>query len=292
MALKTKFSSLNESDRLDTQRRICEGAAVNLSGIPKPRERRKQGTTAPNAVSKAAIYLRVSTDEQADNGRSLDSQENACRAMCAARSLEVVRVFTDAGASGGSMDRPALAELRGSVAAGDVAVVVVYAIDRLSRRQADTLTLLEEFERYGAGLAAASQPFDTTTPSGRALLGVLAVFAELQRTEIRERTRVALRAKQADGLAVGRAPYGLRRDGKRYEADPATWPIVERILRESSAGASCQAIADRLNAENVPTATATRGEKRGLITNAGQWHAATIAKLRRNRYIRRVAQSD
>jgi len=83
-----------------------------------------------------------------------------------------------------------------AVAAGEVAIVVVFAVDRLSRRQADTLLLLEEFERHGAGLAAASQSFDTTSPTGRAMLGMLAVFAELQRAEIRERTRHALAAKK------------------------------------------------------------------------------------------------
>lgn len=269
---------------------------MNLSGIPEPRQRRKQGKTAPAAASKAAIYLRVSTDEQADDGHSLDSQETACRAMCAARGLDVVRVFTDPGASGGTMDREELSAMRASVAAGDVAVVIVYAVDRLSRRQADMITLLEEFERHGAGLSSASQAFDTTTPSGRAMLGILAVFAELQREEIRDRTRVALRAKKNKGEPVGRAPYGLRRAAKRaagapgrYERDPATWPIAERILRESAAGASCQDVADRLNADSVPTATATRGEQRGLVTGAGKWHAATVASIRSNEYVRALA---
>lgn len=120
------------------------------------------------------------------------------------RGLEVARAFVDAGASGGTLERPDLAELRACVAAGEVAVVVVYAVDRLSRRQADTLTLLEELEQRGADLAAASQPFDTTTPVGRAMLGMLAVFAELSRAEIRERTRVALAERSAQGVAPRR----------------------------------------------------------------------------------------
>jgi site-specific DNA recombinase len=272
---------------------------MNLTAIPEPRKRRKQGKTAPSAASKAAIYLRVSTDEQADNGNSLDSQEQACRKFCEARGLEVARMYVDPGASGGKIERKALTELRESVAAGDVAVVVVYAVDRLSRRQADMLTLLEEFERHGAGFAAASQPFDTTSPAGRAMLGVLTVFAELQREEIRERTRVALKGKQARGEPVGRAPFGLRRATKRregeagrYERDPATWPIVERILSERAAGSSCQEIADRLNADAIPTATATRKEKRGIIAGAGKWHAATVASICRNRYVLEVAKRD
>src|SRR3954452_19256051 len=116
---------------------------MNLAAIPQPRKRRRRGATAPNAEGKAALYLRVSTAEQADpglNGGSLESQEARCRALCEARGLEVVRVFIDPGQSGGTLDRPALTDLRASVAAGEVAAVVVYAVDRLSRRQADTLT--------------------------------------------------------------------------------------------------------------------------------------------------------
>jgi DNA invertase Pin-like site-specific DNA recombinase len=267
---------------------------MNLAAIPAPRARRRRGAVAPAAAGKAAVYVRVSTSEQGDpglNGGSLESQEARARALCQARGLDVARVYVDAGASGGTLERPGLAGLRAAVAAGEVAVVVVYAVDRLSRRQADTLALLEEFEQAGAGLAAASQPFDTTTPTGRAMLGMLSVFAELQRSEIRERTTVALRAKAARGEAVGRAPLGLRREGIGFAIDPATWPTVERILGERGGGASCAAIAAGLNRDGVPTATALRGERRGLVTGAGRWHAASVAKLCRNPSVRRAASS-
>lgn len=268
---------------------------MNLASIPRPRQRRRKGTTAPTAEGNAALYLRVSTDEQANpglNGGSLESQEARCRSLCEARGLDVVRVFTDAGASGGSLERDGLSELRASVAAGDVAVVVVYAVDRLSRRQADTLTLLEEFEQNGAGLAAASQPFDTTTPAGRAMLGMLAVFAELQRAEIRERTKVALAKRKANGKAVSRPAFGLRREGDGFAADPETWPTIERILSERSQQRSCQGIADGLNADKVPTPTAVRGERRGLVDGPGKWHAATVAKLCRNPAILAAAKQS
>lgn len=268
---------------------------MNLAGIPQPRQRRRKGAAAPRAVGRAAVYVRVSTDEQADpglNGGSLESQEARCRALCEARGLDVARVFIDAGASGGTLDRPGLDELRASVAAGEVAVVVVYAVDRLSRSQADTLALLRELEDHGAGLTAASQDFDTTSPTGRAMLGMLAVFAELQRAEIRERTRVALRRKAAKGEAVGRTPLGLRREGAGFTRDPDTWPTVSRILSERAAGASCQRIADGLNADAVPTATASRPAARGLVTGPGRWHAATVAKLCRNGYVLAAAGAE
>lgn len=255
---------------------------VDLSGLPEPRRRRRRGEVAPRAEGRAAIYLRVSTDEQAEdasgNGGSLSSQQERCRALCAARGLQVAEVFRDPGAGGGSLDRPGLNALRASVAGGEVAVVVVFAVDRLSRRQADTLALLEEFERHGAGLAAASQSFDTTSATGRAMLGMLAVFAELQRAEIRERTRHALAAKKRRGEAISRTPYGLRRAGKGYETDPASWPVVARILTQRAGGASCEAIAAGLNADAVSTASGT-----------GRWHAPSVSKLCRNPWVRQAA---
>lgn len=268
---------------------------MNLSRIPEPRKRRRRGATAPAAEGRAAIYVRVSTAEQVDpglNGGSLESQEARCRARCEARGLDVARVFVDAGKSGGTLDRPGLAKLRAAVAAGEVAVVVVYAVDRLSRSQADTLALLREFESHGAGLLAASQEFETESPTGKAMLGMLAVFAELQRAEIRERTKVALRAKRARGEAVSRPAFGLMRpvsdDGERgpgFERDAATWPTVARILSERAGGASCQAIADGLNRDSIPTATAARGENRALVNGPGRWHASAVARLCRNPHI-------
>lgn len=266
---------------------------MNVSAIPEPRKRRRRGSVAPSAEGKATLYVRVSTAEQADpglNGGSLESQETRCRALCEARGLEVVRVFIDAGASGGTLDRPALRDLRACVAAGEVAAVVVYAVDRLSRSQADTLALLREFEDHGAGLMAASQDFDTTSPTGRAMLGMLAVFAELQRAEIRERTKAKLRAKRVRGEAVSRPAFGLVRAGAGFERDRESWPVLERILSERSAGRSCQSIADALNTDDVPTPTATRGEARGLVTGPGKWHAATVAKLCRNPHVLAAAQ--
>jgi DNA invertase Pin-like site-specific DNA recombinase len=253
---------------------------MNLANIPAPRQRRRKGSTAPSAVGLAAVYVRVSTDEQEG---SLESQERACRAEAAKRGLDVAAVYTDEGYSGGTLDRPALVELRAAVGAGEVAVVIVFSVDRLSRRQADVLALLEEFAAAGAGIVSASQPFETTTPMGRAMIGFLSIFAELQREEIRQRTRVALQRKIAEGKPVGRTPYGVRiagdGDGKHYAANSATWPIVERILAERASGRSCQWIANGLNREGIANPSA-----RGI------WSAATVAALCRSRAVRQVAQ--
>ena len=267
------------------------GAPIALSAIPRPRQRRRKGVVSAQANGKAAIYLRVSTEEQAEDGNSLESQEARCRSLCEARGLTIVDTYADAGYSGGTLERPHLTELRKAVRAGTVGVVVVYAVDRLSRSQRDTLNLLDEFEQAGAGLSSASQPFDTTTPMGKAMIAMLAVFAELQRAEIRERTRDALKRKAARGEVVNRLPLGVRRNGTGYERCPQTWPIVARILSERAKGATCAAIAHNLNAAGIPTATALRGERRGLIAGAGKWHAATVAAICRNQLVLGLAEA-
>ena len=266
-------------------------APIALAAIPAPRQRRRKGALSAQAKGNAAIYLRVSTEEQAENGNSLQSQEGRCRALCEARGLTVLDTYLDAGYSGGTLERPDLSALRKAVKAGTIGVVVVYAVDRLSRSQRDTLNLLDEFEQAGAGLASASQPFDTTTPMGKAMIAMLAVFAELQRAEIRDRTRVALKRKARRGEAVNRLPLGVKRNGKGYECDPETWPIVARILAGRASGGTCAWIADNLNAQGIPTATGLRGERRGLVNpRGGVWHAATIAALCRNPLVLELAR--
>jgi site-specific DNA recombinase len=272
---------------------VTSVATVDLSGIPQPRKRCRKGLAAPGAVGKAAIYVRVSVDEQAEgNGGSLASQEAACRAECAKRGLEVERVYSDNGFSGGMLERPALNQVRHAVGAGRVAAVVVYAVDRLGRRQADTLTLLEEFAARGAGIASASQPFDTTNPMGRAMIGFLAIFAELQREDIRARTRVALKRKRDQGEVAGRCAFGVKIEDKRFVRDPETWPIVARILEERAAGASCQAIADRLNHDRIRTPTGHRPrskQRTGVVQGPGKWSAATVARLCRSESVKAAA---
>ncbi len=233
----------------------------------------------PSASAKtaAAVYLGVSTEEQAQdgsgNGGSLLSQEERCRA-CAARGLEVTHVFADPGASGGTLDRPGLTALRAAVAVGEVAVVVVFAVDRLYRRQVDTSSC----SRSSSATALASPPPLTTSPTGRAMLGMLAVFAELQRSEIRERTRHAPAAKKRRGEAVSRTPMACGAPAGATSRTPPPGRSVARVLSKRAAGASCEAIAAEFNADGVPTAS-----------GAGRWHPPSVSKLCRNRWIRAAA---
>ena len=133
-----------------------------------------------------ALYRRVSTDKQADEGYSLDVQLEKLQAYAQAMSnVKEVRVYTDDGYSGSSLDRPAMKQMIEDIEAGVITHVVVVKLDRLSRSQKDTLHLIEDV-MIPANVAFISimESFNTDTPFGRAMVGILSVFAQLERENI------------------------------------------------------------------------------------------------------------
>jgi DNA invertase Pin-like site-specific DNA recombinase len=200
------------------------------------RARRKAST--PGVIA----YCRVSTEEQAVSGLGLKAQEKAIRAECDRRGLAVLAVHTDAGISGKSLSgRPALTEALAALDAGDGSVLMVAKLDRLTRSVHDATGLMLTAERGGWGLVALDAPVDTTTPQGAAMAQVLAVFAELERRLIGERTKAALAVKKAQGVKLGRPQL-------------MTDHVVERILVARRSGSGWSAIARELNEAGVPTA--------------------------------------
>ena len=135
-----------------------------------------------------AIYVRVSTSEQAKSGYSVGEQVDRLKSYCKALGYKNPKVYNDAGFSGAKIDRPALSLLINDVKAKKIEKVLVYKLDRLSRSQKDTLMLIEDiFLKNGCDFVSISENFDTSTPLGRAMIGILAVFAQLEREQIKER---------------------------------------------------------------------------------------------------------
>ena len=132
-------------------------------------------------------YARVSTDNQLEN-YSIEEQTARLDAYCAAKGWTLLHTYIDGGFSGGNMDRPALQEMLRAVRANRIDAVVVYKLDRLSRSQKDTLTLIEdELLARGTDFVSINENFDTSTPFGRAMIGILSVFAQLEKDQITER---------------------------------------------------------------------------------------------------------
>jgi DNA invertase Pin-like site-specific DNA recombinase len=201
-----------------------------------------------------AAYVRVSTAEQIE-GYSLETQERAIRRLCAARGWPEPAIYAEPGASAWAEElaaRPALTRLLDDVAGGVVDVVLVHQLDRWARNVLVCLSALRDLERAGAEFVSVSENLDFTTPFGRAMLGVLAIFAQLYSDQLSQRVTRALEIKRARGLHVGGIPFGAARVDGALLVDPDRAPALARFLA-LAATESDMTVAERLNAEGVPT---------------------------------------
>ena len=165
-----------------------------------------------------AGYSRVSTSEQAEHGYSIKEQEERIKAYCQAKDWTLLRIYSDPGYSGAKTDRPGLQAMISDVNAGQIDAVLVYKLDRLSRSQKDALYLIEDvFLKSGVQFISISENFDTSTPLGRAMVGILAVFAQLEREQIKERMILGKTARAKTGKWQGgkNTPVGYALDKEK-----------------------------------------------------------------------------
>lgn len=151
-----------------------------------------------------ALYCRVSTREQAKEGYSIGEQQERLKKYCDAMGWKNFELYVDGGFSGGSVERPALKRMIRDIKNGKIEKVVVYKLDRLSRSQKDTLILIEDvFLSNGVDFVSMSENFDTGTPFGKAMVGILSVFAQLEREQIKERMMMGNEARAKEGKYCG-----------------------------------------------------------------------------------------
>lgn len=213
---------------------------------------------AEGAMIRAALYIRVSTEEQAEHGVSIAAQRERLMAYCRVQGWDVAEVYIDDGYSGKDLDRPAMQRLIADAGRRLFDLVLVYKLDRLSRRQKDVLHLLEDvFEPAGVGFRSATESFDTTSAFGKAGLGMMAVFAQLERETIIERTRMGKRQAAIQGRwKGGPVTYGYRYDPDRKQleiSEPEAGTVRDIFRWYADEGLGQQAIADRLNALGRPS---------------------------------------
>ena len=209
-------------------------------------------------ASRAGLYVRVSTEEQAKEGHSVQAQRAALRAYAESQGWDAVRWYVDEGHSGKNLQRPGMQRLIADVKAKELDVVAVWKLDRLSRRQKHVLQLLEDVfeadEPHGIGFVSITQPFDTRTAFGRAVIQMLAMFAELERATILERMRFGRQGAVESGKPIGRPNYGYKATGKnRREIIESEATVVRRIYQMYLDGLGVDSIIRKLNAEGVPS---------------------------------------
>lgn len=166
---------------------------------------------------KVALYIRVSTDSQYEEGYSVEAQQEKLEAYCKIKNYTNYECYIDGGWSGSNIDRPEMKRMITDITQGRVSAVVVYKLDRLSRSQKDTVFLLEDvFNPNNCDFISLNENFDTTSPYGKAMIGILSVFAQLERENIRERTRMGMHERVKSGLWMGGdgIPFGYDYDKK------------------------------------------------------------------------------
>lgn len=224
---------------------------------------------------RVALYPRVSTQEQAKEGYSIGEQIERLTDYCKAMRWEVYKVYTDPGYSGGNTDRPGLQAMIKDVEAGLIDKVVVYKLDRLSRSQLDTLYLIEKvFLANGTDFVSMSENFDTSTPFGRAMIGILAVFAQLEREQIKERMGMGKEARAKAGKWHGGStePIG-------YDYDKTT-----KLLNVNEYEAMQVRELYELFLRGMPLRTVERiFKEKGYRHKHGTWDPKTMRRVMRNK---------
>ena len=196
--------------------------------------------SAPPKLVRCAIYTRKSTEEGLDQAfNSLDAQREACEAYIQSQRHEgwraVSKAYDDGGFSGGSLERPALAALLDDIKAGQIGMVVVYKIDRLTRSLADFSKLIETLDAAGCSFVSVTQAFNTSSSMGRLTLNVLLSFAQFEREVTAERIRDKITASKKKGMWMGgMVPLGYDRnaddDQRRLKINPSEAKSVRFIF--------------------------------------------------------------
>lgn len=223
-------------------------------------------------MNKVALYVRVSTTSQLEEGYSIEEQKAKLESYCDIKDWHVYKVYTDGGFSGSTTERPALEQLIKDAQSKLFDTVLVYKLDRLSRSQKDTLYLIEDiFLKNNIEFVSLLENFDTSTPFGRAVIGLLSVFAQLEREQIKERMQLGKlgRAKSGKSMMWAKTSYGYN-----YNKDTGTMTVneyealaVKEIYASYLAGMSITKLRDKINEEYPKQPAWSYRTIRGILAN-------------------------
>lgn len=220
---------------------------------------------------KTAIYIRVSTEEQAKEGYSISAQKQRLKAYCIAQDWDISSMYVDEGLSAKDTNRPELERMISDIKAGKVECVLVYKLDRLTRSVLDLYQLLQLFDSFDCKFKSATEVYDTTTAIGRLFITLVAALAQWERENLAERIRFGLQEKARQGKwAVNLAPIGYEIKGDYLEVNKTEAAIVKEIFDKYLSGLGMAKIASELN-------------QRGITTKAERvWHSSKIQYILTN----------
>lgn len=218
-------------------------------------------------MTKAIGYIRVSTEGQASEGVSLDAQSAKIRAYCDLNDLELVEIICDAGKSAKNTERDGLQQCLTMLSNNEASALIVYKLDRLSRKVLDALNLISEIESYGASLHSIVEKLDTQSALGKFFVNMTAALSQLERDQVSERTIMAMAHKKELGQHCGSPAYGFEMVEKKLVKVASECQAIALIQAMKLEGATLQQIADELNAQGITT-------KRG-----NQWQPIQVSRV-------------
>ena len=230
-------------------------------------------------VGRVALCLRVSSEEQRER-QTIETQRAFLGQYCRLYELEVAEIYADDGVSGTIPlhERPEGRRLLEDAQAGKFETLLAYRLDRLGRSLLVIVDAHDRLQAAGVSLRSATEPIDTSTPSGRLIFQMLASFAEYERETIRERTRDGMHRAFRDGKYMGRVPYGYRLNGDaRLEVVAEEAAFVREIIANIAEGSTLYREAKRLNDLGLPSP----GQRyaNGVRKPGRSWSATTISNI-------------
>ena len=228
-------------------------------------------------LDQAVVYIRVSTDEQANPDKtSLTQQRERCTGYCTAQQWELVEVYEDAGVSG-SLDaeaRPALNRLMEDAKAGKFQRVIFLKIDRMARSLRKLLNTSHQLQALGVGMVSVVEQFDTSTASGQLYFNLLGAFAEFERAQINERMSDGRRGAVRQGkYLAATTPFGYSRDNGHLRRDKDQAKVVKQMFKWASEGMGLKSIVTSLNERGVEPPNSRKRK------SSWGWHSTTIHKM-------------
>lgn len=221
---------------------------------------------------KILAYARVSTDEQARDGVSLDAQEARLRAFATATDRVLAEVVVDDGKSAKTLQRPGMERILAGIRAGEIGTVVALKLDRLTRSVRDLADLLELFAKKNVALVLVSESIDTSTAIGEMLANIMCSVAQWERKATGERTAFALAHKRRNRQAYSRTPFGYRREGDALVEDPWQQEALALARRMAEARAKLREIGEALTTMGI-------APPRGGL----KWHPSSVRSILRNK---------
>ena len=233
--------------------------------MPRVDKTKKKVENPPK--ERVAIYCRVSTRNQGESGLSLENQRIRCTKYCEDHDYEIAKIYIDV-ASAKDMDRPEMDKLRASARDNEFEIMMALKLDRISRVPRDFYNLIEEMNTLDKGVIVVEDHWETTTPAGRMMAGMLIQFAAFEREIGVERTKSAGRQRASEGKpGGGKPPIGYDRKDKLFIINKPEAKIVKRIYDEYVMGIGPAKIAAGLNREGFRTKTHYKADGKFWLGN-------------------------